>query len=213
MLKKTVLCYGDSITWGYNPANQNRMAWNERWTGVLSNGLNDDYIVIEEGLKGRTTTWNDPIEGASKNGLNYLIPCLESHKPIDLCILLLGLNDLKKRFSLPSIEIARGIRVIVQYIKKSGTGKDGSSPKILLMTPPIINPVESLSQEFRNSHNKSCKLPDYYSKIARDYDLEFLDTSKIINVSELDGVHIDVDEQLKLGNIVLKKVKEIMEQK
>jgi lysophospholipase L1-like esterase len=173
--------------------------------------LNEDYLVIEEGLKGRTTTWNDPIDGASKNGLNYLIPCLDSHKPIDLCILLLGLNDLKKRFSLPSIEIARGITVIIEVIKKSGTDIGGSAPKILLLTPPIINPVEGLSQEFRNSHNKSRKLPGYYAKIARDYGIEFLDISKIINVSELDGVHIDVDEQLKLGNLVIKKVKEIME--
>lgn len=211
MTKKTVLCYGDSITWGYNPANQNRMKWNERWAGILANGLNEGYLVIEEGLKGRTTTWNDPIDGASKNGLNYLIPCLDSHKPIDLCILLLGLNDLKKRFSLPSIEIARGITVIIEVIKKSGTGIGGSAPKILLLTPPIINPVEGLSQEFRNSHNKSRKLPGYYAKIARDYGIEFLDISKIINVSELDGVHIDVDEQLKLGNLVIKKVKEIME--
>ena len=211
MTKKTVLCYGDSITWGYNPANQNRMSWDERWTGVLTKGLDDNYNVIEEGLKGRTTTWNDPVDGASKNGLNYLIPCLESHKPIDLCILLLGLNDLKKRFSLPSIEIARGITVIIEVIKKSGTGINGSAPKILLLTPPIINPVESLSQEFRNSHNKSRKLPGYYAKIARNYGLEFLDISKIITVSELDGVHIDVDEQFKLGNLVLKKVKQIME--
>ena len=211
MTKKTVFCFGDSITWGYNPANQNRMSWDERWTGVLTNGLNDNYLVIEEGLKGRTTTWNDPVDGASKNGLNYLIPCLESHKPIDLCILLLGLNDLKKRFSLPSVEIARGITVIIEVIKKSGTGIKGSAPKILLLTPPIINPVEGLSQEFRNSHNKSRKLPGYYAKIARNYGLEFLDISKIITVSELDGVHIDVEEQFKLGNLVLKKVKHILE--
>ena len=211
MTKKTVLCYGDSITWGYNPENQKRMTGDERWTGVLANGLNDQYIVIEEGLKGRTTTWNDPVDGASKNGLNYLKPCLESHKPIDLCILLLGLNDLKKRFSLPSTEIARGITVIVEAIKKSGTGVGGSAPKILLITPPIINPVEDLSQEFRNSHNKSRKLPGYYAKIARTHGIEFLDISKIINVSELDGVHIDVQEQFKLGNLVLKKVKKIME--
>jgi hypothetical protein len=121
------------------------------------------------------------------------------------------LNDLKKRFSLPSIEIARGITVIIEVIKKSKTGIDGSAPKILLLTPPIINPVEDLSQEFRNSHNKSLKLPGYYAKIARDYGVEFLDISKIIKVSKLDGVHIDVGEQLKLGNLVLKKVKKIME--
>jgi len=211
MTKKTVLCYGDSITWGKNPADEKRMNANERWTGVLGNGLRNDYSVIEEGLPGRTTVWDDPVNGAYKNGLNYLIPCLDSHRPIDLCILMLGTNDLKKRFSLSATEIARGITVLVEVIKKSGTGPEGSAPKILLLAPPKITKSSKFSDEFRNSYNKSQKLPNYYAKIANDYNLEFLDTSKIIVASELDGVHPDVNEHLKLGNAVLKKVKEIME--
>ena len=211
MTKKTVLCYGDSITWGKNPADEKRMSADERWTGVLGNGLGNDYSIIEEGLPGRTTVWDDPVSGAYKNGLNYLIPCLDSHKPIDLCILMLGTNDLKKRFSLSATEIARGITVLVEVIKKSGTGPEGSAPKILLLSPPKITKSSKFSDEFRNSYNKSQKLPGYYARIANDYSLEFLDTSKIIVASELDGVHPDVNEHLKLGNAVLKKVKEIME--
>ena len=211
MTKKTVLCYGESITWGFNPVNQKRIDWDERWTGILSKGLNDDYIIIEEGLMGRTTTWNDPKDGASKNGLDYLIPCLENHKPIDLLILFLGMNDLKRRFSLPTIEIARGISVIVKYILNSGAGRDGLSPKILLLTPPIINPIKSSYQEYRNSLNKSRKLPGYYEKIAHEQGIEFLDTSKIVTVSKRDGIHIDIEEHQKLGNAVIKKVREIME--
>jgi lysophospholipase L1-like esterase len=141
MTKKVVLCYGDSITWGYNPANRNRMTGNERWTGVLGNGLGNDYTVIEEGLNGKTTVWDDPLNGVYKNGLKYLIPCLDSHRPIDLCILLLGINDLKKRFSLSGVEIARGIMVLIEVIKKSETGLGGLKPKILILTPPY-NPFE-----------------------------------------------------------------------
>jgi len=210
MTKKTVLCYGDSITWGKNPADEKRMSADERWTGVLGNGLGNDYSVIEEGLPGRTTVWDDPVSGVYKNGLNYLIPCLDSHRPIDLCILMLGTNDLKKRFSLSATEIARGITVLVEVIKKSETGPEGTAPKILLLAPPQIIKSSKFSDEFRNSYNKSQKLPDYYAKIANDYSLEFIDTSKIIVASELDGVHPDVSEHLKFGNAVLKKVKEIM---
>ena len=144
MTKKTVLCYGDSITWGKNPADEKRMNANERWTGVLRNGLEDDYSVIEEGLPGRTTVWDDPVSGAYKNGLNYLIPCLDSHRPINLCILMLGTNDLKKRFSLSATEIARGITVLVEVIEKSETGPEGSAPKILLLTPPLNNQVQQI---------------------------------------------------------------------
>ena len=94
---KTILCFGDSNTWGYNPENRQRFGPEERWSGILRNSLGEDYRAIEEGLNGRTTLWDDPIEGF-KNGLDYLMPCLESHKPFDLITIMLGTNDLKCRF-------------------------------------------------------------------------------------------------------------------
>ena len=211
MTVKTILCYGDSITWGYNPAKPDRMKINERWTGLLKKGLTEMYIVIEEGLNGRTTVWDDPLYHECKNGLKYLKPCLHTHKPIDLCILLLGTNDLKKRFSLSALEISRGITVLIEIIKKSGSGPDGKSPKILLMAPPYLTRINNISEEFKESYDISYKLPEYYAKIAEDNNCEFLDTSKIIVASELDGVHPDVGEHLKLGKAVQEKIKIIME--
>jgi lysophospholipase L1-like esterase len=211
MTVKTILCYGDSITWGYNPAKPDRMKTNERWTGLLKKGLSEDYIVIEEGLNGRTTVWDDLLYHECKNGLKYLKPCLHTHKPIDLCILLLGTNDLKKRFSLSALEISRGVSVLVEIIKKSASGPDGTSPKILLMAPPYLTRINNISEEFKESYIISYKLPEYYAKIAEDNNCEFLDTSKIIVASELDGVHPDVEEHLKLGKAVLEKIKNILE--
>ena len=60
---KTILCYGDSNTWGYEPATKERYSRAERWTGILQRELGADYYVVEEGLNGRTTVWDDPIEG------------------------------------------------------------------------------------------------------------------------------------------------------
>lgn len=80
---KSILCFGDSNTWGYNPRTKERYPRNERWTGMLRQELGDGYEIIEEGLNGRITVWEDPIE-EHKNGKEYLIPCLESHQPIDL---------------------------------------------------------------------------------------------------------------------------------
>lgn len=96
---KTIVCYGDSNTWGYDPVTMDRLPITQRWTGVLAQELGAGYRVIEEGLNGRTTVWDDPIEGY-KNGKEYLIPCLETHRPIDLITILLGTNDLKMRFSV-----------------------------------------------------------------------------------------------------------------
>lgn len=211
MTEKTVLCYGDSITWGYNPANQGRMAANERWSGVLGKGLGHKYHVIEEGLNGRTTVWDDPLNHGFKNGLKYLIPCLDTHRPVDLCILLLGTNDMKKRFSLSALEIARAIVVLVEVIKKSEAGPGSMAPKILLMAPPYISKISSFSEEFEHAYPISRKLPGLYAQIAADYNCEFLDTSRVIVASELDGVHPDVNEHIKLGNVVTEMVKEIME--
>jgi lysophospholipase L1-like esterase len=211
MTEKTVLCYGDSITWGYNPVNQDRMTANERWSGVLGKGLGYKYKVIEEGLNGRTTVWDDPLNHGFKNGLKYLIPCLDTHRPVDLCILLLGTNDMKKRFSLSAMEIARGIKVLIEVIKKSEAGPRGMAPKILLLAPPYISKFNGFSEEFENAYHISRNLPDLYAQIASDYGCEFIDTSKIIVASELDGVHPDVNEHIKLGNVVVEVVKEIME--
>ena len=112
---KTILCYGDSNTWGYDPANQTRYPRDVRWPGVLRNGLGDGYIVIEEGLNGRTTVWDDPIE-LDKNGATYLRPCIQTHKPLDFVIIMLGTNDLKTRFSLPAYDIASGAGVLVDIV-------------------------------------------------------------------------------------------------
>jgi lysophospholipase L1-like esterase len=95
---KAILCYGDSNTWGYDPVTKGRFPRDMRWTGVLRQSLGDDYLVIEEGLNGRTTVWDDPIEGY-KNGAAYLVPCLTTHRPLDLVIIMLGTNDLKRSSS------------------------------------------------------------------------------------------------------------------
>ena len=103
--KKTILCYGDSNTWGYNPVNGLRYPEDVRWTGRLQKLLGPSYRVIEEGCNGRTTVYADPEEGW-KCGLTYLCPCLNSHKPIDVVILMLGSNDLKRIFHASAQEIA-----------------------------------------------------------------------------------------------------------
>ena len=134
---KTILCFGDSNTWGYNPENCQRFGPDERWTGILRNSLGEDYQVIEEGLNGRTTLWDDPIEGF-KNGLDYLMPCLESHKPFDLITIMLGTNDLKYRFSVSAFDIAESVGVLVRQVQQSQAGPQENAPIPLLIAPPPL---------------------------------------------------------------------------
>ena len=108
-----------------------------RYPGRLQMLLGDDYTVIEEGCNGRTTIHDDPIDGW-KNGLDYLRPCLNSHKPVDIVILMLGSNDLKTTFHLTAEGIADGVAVLVDVIQTFTEEKQGFVPKIILVSPPEI---------------------------------------------------------------------------
>ena len=206
---KRVLCYGDSNTWGYNPATQGRYDKHERWTGQLSLALGGDYDVIEEGLGGRTTVWDDPIE-RYRNGYDYLIPCLDSHKPLDLVIISLGVNDLKKRFSLSAYDIAEGARVLVQTVQKSNAGPMNDAPQVLLLAPPPLGKLTDYAEMFEDAEDKSKKLAEHYSRVAAELRCSFLDTSTVIVASDLDGVHFEKSEHAKLGQAVADCVKEII---
>jgi lysophospholipase L1-like esterase len=203
---KRILCFGDSNTWGYDPATQDRFARNARWPGVLRNTLGAGYEIIEEGLNGRTTVWNDPIEGY-KCGKDYLIPCLETHRPLDLVVILLGTNDLKKRFSLSAFDIAQGAGVLVRIVQQSAAGRAGAAPPVLLLAPPPVAKLTYFDQMFEGAEAKSQKLGFYYRQVAAELGCAFLDAATVIVSSDLDGIHFEAGEHRKLGEAVAQQVR------
>jgi lysophospholipase L1-like esterase len=209
MSEKTVLCYGDSNTWGYDPATQERYPRDERWTGVLRRGLGEGYLVIEEGLNGRTTVWDDPIQGY-KNGKEYLVPCLETHKPIDLVIVMLGTNDLKMRFNVPACDIAAGAGVLVDIIAKSETGPGDGAPQVLLITPPPIARLSEFAEMFEGGTAKSKMLSHHFRLVAEERGCALLDASDVVISSDVDGIHFDLSEHRKLGDAVAARVRQIL---
>jgi len=206
---KTILCYGDSNTWGYNPTDAGRYPRDVRWTGVLARELGEGYLVIEEGLNGRTTVWDDPIEGY-KNGYDYLIPCLETHRPIDLVVLMLGTNDLKVRFSVSAYDIANSAGVLVDVIQKSAAGPDGGAPRVLLMAPPPLARLTQFAEMFEGAAAKSRKLGEHYRRVAAERGCAFLDAGSVIVSSDVDGIHFDPPEHAKLGRAVAERVKALL---
>jgi lysophospholipase L1-like esterase len=206
---KTILCYGDSNTWGYSPIDGGRYPRDVRWPGVLRTELGEGYLVIEEGLNGRTTVWDDPIEGY-KNGREYLIPCLETHKPLDLVVILLGTNDLKMRFSVSAFDIASGAGVLVDVVQKSATGPDSSAPEVLLLAPPPIARLTDFAEMFEGARPKAERFAAHYRRVAAEKGCAFLDTGKVIVSSNLDGIHFEPGEHQKLGEAVAALVKDLV---
>jgi lysophospholipase L1-like esterase len=206
---KTILCYGDSNTWGYDPATQTRFPRDIRWPGVLRSELGEGYIVIEEGLNGRTTVWDDPIE-LDKNGATYLRPCIQTHKPFDLVIIMLGTNDLKTRFSLPTYDIASGAGVLVDIVKKSDTGIGGEAPEVLLIAPPPAVELTDFAEMFEDAVEKSGGFARHYRRISNEKGCHYLDAGDHVESSPLDGIHLEVDMHTRLGKAMAAKVREIL---
>ena len=190
----TVLAYGDSNTYGYNPRTGLRYPEDIRWTGLLSSHLGNGYRVIEEGCNGRTTIYDDPIDGW-KNGLNYLKPCLHSHKPVDIVVMMLGTNDLKSVFGLSAQQIAEGAGVLVNTIQTFTLEKYGCQPKIVLISPPEIG-YGICSSPFYGSFmedaiDRSRQFPRYYREVAKRYGCVYLNAAEWIEPSKVDSLHLD----------------------
>lgn len=202
-----ILCYGDSNTWGYIPGVGGRYAPAQRWTGVMQRVLGPSFHVIEEGLNGRTTVWDDPVEGVHRNGRTYLLPCLQSHMTLDLVVLFLGVNDLKHRFSVPASDIARGAGVLIELIQQSGTGRTAASLPVLLIAPPPLAKLTGYAEMLQGGEAKSRLLAARYQEVAVEYGCHFLDAGAVIRASDLDGVHLEEEQHRILGETVAAKVK------
>jgi lysophospholipase L1-like esterase len=195
-----ILCFGDSNTWGNIPGLVKRYPVNKRWTGLLQEVLGQRFCIIEEGLSARTTNLDDP-KHFGKNGKTYLVPCLETHSPLDCLILSLGTNDLKERFHRSPEQIAAGIEDLVQttysVIQEEGRNK----LKIILLSPPLIDEsVEGVQENYLDAEAKSKMLGDLYRKIAEKYGLEFVDLSAIVTPSKTDGYHLEPEAHAKIAN-------------
>ena len=211
---KTILCYGDSNTWGANPSGGERFDQNTRWPGVLRNILNEGcgpanpaYWVVEEGLSGRTSCREDFVEG-DRNGLRQLIPILGSHKPLDLVVIMLGTNDLKPRFSPTEYDVARGSYHVAKAARDSLMGPDDTAPRVLMICPPATLDSPATRHLFKGSEEISPLLPTRYRQFAEELGILFLDANTIISSSKSDGIHLDPESHKKLGEAVAKIVRE-----
>ena len=211
---KTILCFGDSNTHGTMPmtsmTDRSRYAWPVRWPGILATELGEGFHIVEEGHPGRTTVHPDPLEGIHKNGLAVLPALLESHRPLDLVVVLLGTNDLKARFSLTPFDIAYGVGRIVDTTRNSESGPTGAAPSVLLVSPPPIIEVGILAEMFAGGEAKSHRLAAAYCELAADRGIAYLDASRHIQSSSADGIHLSAEAHVRLGRAVAGAVRPLL---
>ena len=195
-MPRTVLCFGDSNTHGSPPVtalgtSSPRYGHNTRWPALMAAHLGPDWHVIEEGHPGRTTVHDDPIEGAHRNGMTVLPSLLESHKPIEVVILMLGTNDLKGRFSVNPTDIALSLERLIKLIRSYACGPNGQNPGILLVSPPPILETGCLAEMFEGGAANSRALAPAIAQAALRSQVAFFDAGAHIAVSPIDGIHYD----------------------
>ncbi len=196
---KHIVCFGDSNTHGYCAATGGRYDETERWTKLLQQMLGEEYLILEEGLSGRTTTFDDPIH-ESLSGLDYLYPCLMSHEPVDLLVIMLGTNDTKERFGASAGCIALGLkRLIAKAVAATDCWRDGK-PRILVVAPKNIDKryEETLVVNTMGfgCAEKSAKIPSEFQKIAELMGCAFLDANTVVSEQN----HIDFMHLTKEGH-------------
>ncbi len=214
-MKKHIVCLGDSNTHGYaaditdTEDHTNRFNENERWTQLLQKGLGDDYLVLEEGLGGRTTVFSDPLH-EGMDALSVIYPILMSHERVDMLIIMLGTNDTKERFNASPIVIANGMDRLIKKAKSIDCWKDGR-PNILVVSPPPIRKEfkEVFTEEWMGKEcvEKSLALPPLYKNVCVNNGTLFLDAAEC-EFNAIDCMHLTRNGHKTLASLIAPIVRE-----
>jgi len=198
---KTVLCYGDSLTWGYNAQGPSRHALEDRWPSVLQFELGDGVHVVAEGLNGRTTAFDDHLAGADRNGARLLPTILTSHAPLELIVFMLGSNDMKPWIHGNALAAKQGMQRLIDIVRGHDYPLDGPAPQILVVAPPVVSRTDNadFKEMFAGGDTASKRLASLYSELADAAGCGFFDAASVASTTPLDGVHLDADNTRKVG--------------
>lgn len=218
---KRILCYGDSNTWGVSVENllsesrkDDRYDEHTRWPGVLRDQLGSEYFVFEEGLRGRTTVFEDPLMPI-RSGSAFFEMVLQTCDPVDCIIFALGTNDTKDMFAASDLVITRGMERLLQVCSNVTSPSGSADAKIILVCPVI--PQADKNGDFwygfsELSTQKGQNLRWRYRELAEKNKCYYLDINDYVQPSGEDGVHLDKHAHHLVGMEIAKLVKGILEE-
>jgi lysophospholipase L1-like esterase len=212
VIMKSILCYGDSLTWGFEAGTMKRHAFEDRWPNVLAAGLEGKARTIAEGLNGRTTIYDDFAVQEDRNGARTLPVMLSTHQPLDLVIIMLGSNDLKFGGRCRAIDAKWGMERLVEIVKQFPYGPGSSLPEILIMAPPQLCSTkdEDFDLAFGHAIEESKNFARHYAKLASETGCHFFDAARVAKADPTDGVHLDARNTRAIGEALVGPVRKIL---
>lgn len=210
---KSVLCYGDSLTWGYNAVGPSRHAYADRWPSILQDELGSTVNVIADGLNGRTTAFDDHLAGEDRNGARILPVVLGTHSPLDLVIIMLGANDMKPWIHGNAFVSKHGMARLAQIVRTHPYQLNAPAPELLIVSPPAVSRTDNVefSQAFAGGNEASRHLATHYAALAEEIGCHFFDAGTVARTTPLDGVHLDAENTRAIGKALAPMVRRILE--
>lgn len=211
-MMKTILAYGDSLTYGHDAAVFGRHAYQDRWPSVLEAGLDGAARVIAEGLGGRTTVFDDNAAAFDRNGARVLPTLLQTHAPLDLVIIFLGTNDLKLFINGTAFGAAMGVKRLVEIVRHHPYMPGFKVPEVVIVSPPLTVETDhkDLHPMFAPRADEARLFSFYYERIARELGCGFFDAATVAQATPIDGVHLDAANTRAIGEGLVPVVKSIL---
>jgi lysophospholipase L1-like esterase len=206
---KTILAFGDSLTWGADPATGLRHPAEFRWPDVLERELGGEARVISEGLGGRTTCYDDHTGPCCRNGAKALQVALASHMPFDLVIIMLGTNDLKPVFGGQAEPAVSGMRRLAQIVETFPYKPKSAIPRLLIVAPPACVEGPNGTPATGRRIAESERLAPLYQALAKELGHAFFDAGSVAKASPIDGVHLSAEATQAIGQALAAPVQSI----
>lgn len=209
-MAKTVLTFGDSNTYGTPPAHARgefrRFGPEIRWPAVMQAALGPEWVLVEDGLPGRTTCRADPVMGAHMDGQLGLRIALESNGPIDLLVIMLGTNDLQTHHAASVDQIVGGLAGMLAIARSEPYQLRHNGFQIMLVAPPVVLEQGTFRDTLLGAQEKSRDLPAAIARLADHWGIAFLDAGAHINSSPLDGLHFEAKDHILLGQAIANRI-------
>jgi lysophospholipase L1-like esterase len=210
---KSILAFGDSLTWGAIALQDIRHDYETRWPNVLAAGLNGKARVIEEGMNGRTTVFPDPTEDAERNGAVALPMLLKTHEPLDLVIIMLGTNDIKYANRCRAFDASMGINRLVGMVTRFPFKSVYKPPQVLVMSPPALCKTndEWFNDLWGHAIEESQLFAQHYARVAKECGVHFFDAGSVAKTDPTDGGHLDAKNTRAIGAALVPVAKKILD--